>query len=133
MQKRRFATIVGSLGAVLCASPAVSLPANAPLWGGWGGRDRGPRKPPPRQRQPPPRPAAARQAGPAAKPAGPAEPVDPELQAKQSADQQNAELQDAPAEPAPAAPEPTTRGAQSNLGPFEFHTDKWEEAYVRRI
>src|SRR5262249_30648789 len=47
--------------------------------------------------------------------------------------QQNAELQDAPAEPTPAAPEPTTRGTQSNLGPFEFHTDKWEEAYIRRI
>jgi hypothetical protein len=85
-----------------------------------------------RERAPTTPAAAARQTTPA-KPA-PAEPAatpDPELQAQQSADQQNAEQQEAP-EPAPiAAPEP--RGAQGNLGPFEFHTEKWEAAYVRRI
>jgi hypothetical protein len=56
-------------------------------------------------------------------------PVDPELQAPQSADQQNAG-QEQPPEPPPAA---DRRGTQVAAGTFEFHTDKWEAAYVRRI
>ena len=52
--------------------------------------------------------------------------ADPELQAQQSADQQNAELQNAEAEA-------ESRNAQNNQGPFEFRTEKWEAAYVRRI
>jgi hypothetical protein len=51
------------------------------------------------------------------------------LQAQQSADEQNAGLAEPP--PAPTAPEP--RSGQANQGPFEFHTEKWEAAYVRRI
>jgi hypothetical protein len=70
--------------------------------------------------------AAGRQ--PAAAPPPTAQP-DPELQAQQSADQQNAELQDSATPPMIAAPEPA-RGAS---GPFEFHTEKWEAAYVKRI
>jgi lysophospholipase L1-like esterase len=54
-------------------------------------------------------------------------PLDPELQAQQSADEQNARL----ADPPPAAP--TAPEQRSNQGPFEFHTEKWEAAYVRRI
>jgi lysophospholipase L1-like esterase len=84
-------------------------------------RERTAAPPPPRQNQrnapPPP-----------AEPAVP--PPNPESQAQASADQQNAELQDAP-EPAPLlAPEPPRNG---NAGPLEFHTDKWEAAYVKRI
>src|SRR5262249_58873193 len=60
----------------------------------------------------------------------PAPVVDPELQAQQSADEQNAKLLE-PQAPPPAAPEP--RSAQGNQGPFEFHTEKWEAAYIRRI
>jgi hypothetical protein len=79
---------------------------------------------------------AGRQPAGAAKPAQPesAPAADPELQAQQSADQQNAELQETTREPEPdpiATPEP--RGAQGNLGPFEFHTEKWEAGYIRRI
>ena len=61
------------------------------------------------------------------KPADPALAADPELQAQQSADQQNAQLQNGEPEPA------ESRGAQNNLGPFEFRTEKWEASYVRRI
>ena len=46
-----------------------------------------------------------------------------ELQVKQD---------DPPEQPAPAAPEPA-RGANANTGPFEFHTDQWEAAYIKRI
>jgi hypothetical protein len=73
-------------------------------------------------------------AAPAAAPAQPSQ-ADPELQAQQSADQQNsdqqqnAETQDGAAQPAVAAPEPA-RGAS---GTFEFHTEKWEAAYIKRI
>jgi uncharacterized protein len=85
--------------------------------------------------------AAGKQAPAASQPPAntPAAPLDPELQAQQSADQQNAELQekqDDPAEqPPPTAPEPAPqgRGANANTGPFEFHTEKWEAAYIRRI
>src|SRR5207253_196133 len=59
------------------------------------------------------------------RPLDPAIAADPELQAQQSADQQNAQLQNG--EPEAGGP------AQTNLGPFEFHTEKWEAAYVRRI
>src|SRR5262245_35276404 len=63
-------------------------------------------------------------------PPPPPAPLDPELQAQQSADRQNAEAQEAPTEePAVAAPEPQ-RGA---AGPLEFHSERWEAAYIRRI
>jgi hypothetical protein len=62
-----------------------------------------------------------------------APPADLELQAQQSAEQQNAEREEAPTE-APAAPAASDqRGAQTGAGTFEFHTDKWEAAYIRRI
>ena len=56
-------------------------------------------------------------------------PADPELQAPQSADQRNAGQEESP-EPPPAGDQ---RGIQAAAGTFEFHTDKWEAAYVRRI
>jgi uncharacterized protein len=77
----------------------------------------------------------ARPATPAASPQAP-NAADPELQARESAEQQNAEQRSneqrtneqpdaAPAEPAP----PATTVA----GNFEFHTEKWEAAYIKRI
>ena len=33
----------------------------------------------------------------------------------------------------PPASSTEQRGAQGNLGPFEFHSEKWEAAYVKRI
>jgi hypothetical protein len=63
-------------------------------------------------------------------PPPPPAPLDPELQAQQSADRQNAEAQEAP--PEEPAPEPP-RGAAGNAGPLEFHTERWEAAYIRRI
>jgi uncharacterized protein len=78
----------------------------------------------------PARPGAARNApAPAPTPAPSA--VDPELQARESADQQNAEQQGNAAEPSPptAAPAANTTAA----GNFEFHTEKWEAAYIKRI
>jgi hypothetical protein len=60
------------------------------------------------------------------------QPVDPELQAQQSADRQNAEeQQDAELPPQPAGG--AQRSAAPTPGTFEFHTDHWEAAYVRRI
>src|SRR5215204_6707571 len=56
---------------------------------------------------------------------------DPELQAQKSADQQNAELQDPPPPPSDA-PEPP-RGLGTTTSTFEFHTEKWETAYIKRI
>jgi len=77
--------------------------------------------------------AQAKQPPSVAAPPPPAAPLDPELQAQQSADRQNAELQEAPAEePAIIAPEPP-RGAASNTGPFEFRSERWEASYIRRI
>src|SRR5262245_63620811 len=65
-------------------------------------------------------------------PPPPPAPLDPELQAQQSADRQNAEAQEAPPEePAIIAPEPQ-RGA-GNAAPLEFRSDRWETAYIRRI
>jgi hypothetical protein len=71
--------------------------------------------------------------------AAPAAPVpqppqsDLELQAQQSADQQNAEQQsgepqDAAETPA-AEPEPT----RASSGTYEFRSEKWEAAYIKRI
>ena len=66
-------------------------------------------------------------------PPPPAAPLDPELQAPQGAERQNPELAEAPAEePAIMAPE-TPRSAAGNAGPFEFHSERWEAAYIRRI
>jgi hypothetical protein len=81
--------------------------------------------------------APARQSRTASKqgsaPAQPPAPPDPELQAQQSADKQNAELQESPPEqPAPAPPE-QGRGNVGNAGPFEFRTEQWEAAYIKRI
>src|SRR4051794_3566458 len=63
-------------------------------------------------------------------PAPPPPQADPELQAQQSADQQNAELQD-PVPPPSETPE--TPRASGPTGTFEFHTEKWEAAYIKRI
>jgi hypothetical protein len=59
-------------------------------------------------------------------PPPPPAPLDPELQAPQPG-------QEAPAEePAIVAPE-TPRSAAGNAGPFEFRSERWEAAYIRRI
>jgi len=65
-------------------------------------------------------------------PPPPPAPLDPELQAQQSADRQNAEAQEAqPDESSIMAPE---RGsAAGNAGPLEFRSERWEAAYIRRI
>jgi len=96
-----------------------------------------------RERAPTPAPAstsaAPAKAG-AAKPAPPppAKPsqADLELQAQASADQQNAELQletgERPADPAPEPGRPNNPNAGAS-GLFEFHTEQWEAAYIKRI
>jgi hypothetical protein len=60
-------------------------------------------------------------------------PTDAELHAQQSADEQNAEMggRDAP-EPA-SPPDDENRGTGNQAGVYEFHTEKWELGYVRRI
>jgi hypothetical protein len=58
-------------------------------------------------------------------------PADLELQAQQSAEQQNAERDKDTESPPPSSAE--QRGAQGNVGPFEFHNEKWEAGYVKRI
>ena len=67
-------------------------------------------------------------------PAAPAPAVapDPELQAQQSADKQNAEMQTAPEQPV-AAPEQERAANAGTAGNFEFHSEKWEAAYTKRI
>ena len=84
-----------------------------------------------RERAPAPRTARRPQA-PASRraPRQPAPQADPELQAQQSADQQNAELQ---GEPDPARRSRPSRAPATATGPFEFRTEKWEAAYVKRI
>jgi uncharacterized protein len=57
----------------------------------------------------------------------------PESQAQASADQQNAELQENAEQPPIAAPEQPRGAKDSATGPFEFHSEKWEAAYVKRI
>jgi hypothetical protein len=76
-----------------------------------------------RGKAPPPQPAQTT-------PPAPSPQADPELQAQQSADQQNAELQD-PVPPPSETPE--TPRASGPTGTFEFHTEKWEAAYIKRI
>jgi hypothetical protein len=84
-------------------------------------------------------PAAAAKPAPATAhpdPAAQLDKLDPETMAQQSADQQNAELEAKAEEPAPAPPpEPEHKPAahSNNTGPFEFHTDQWEAAYIKRI
>jgi uncharacterized protein len=67
-------------------------------------------------------PGAAQPAPTAATPMPPAPPADPEQQ---------------PAEQAEAAPDTTNmtpeQARQANYGPWEFHTEKWELAYIKRI
>jgi hypothetical protein len=86
-----------------------------------------------RERPPaqPQRPGASKSgAQPAQQAQQPAPPEPPGTQAQQpDPEQQRTDSQDNPEQPVIAAPEPT-RGA---TGPFEFHTDKWEAAYIRRI
>jgi uncharacterized protein len=62
-------------------------------------------------------------------PPPPPAPIDPELQPPQPGER-NAELPETPAEdPAPESP----RTAAGNAGPFEFRSERWEAAYIRRI
>jgi hypothetical protein len=62
-------------------------------------------------------------------PPPPAAPIDPELQPPQPGER-NAELPETPAEdPTPESPRP----AAGNAGPFEFRSERWEAAYIRRI
>ncbi len=63
-------------------------------------------------------------------PPPPAAPLGPEL-GRQGAGRQNPELAEAPPEePAIMAPE---RSGAGNAGPLEFHSERWEAAYIRRI
>src|SRR5262249_53608259 len=95
-----------------------------------------------RERAPTPAPSGRSNAGTAKQqqqqsvtaPPPPPAPLDPELQAQQSADRQNAEAQETPPEEAPIlAPEPSRGAAAGNAGPFEFRSERWEAAYIRRI
>ena len=63
-------------------------------------------------------------------PPPPPAPIDPELQAPQPGER-NAELAETPAEE-PALAE-TPRSVAGNAGPFEFRSERWEAAYIRRI
>src|SRR5262245_20495027 len=63
-------------------------------------------------------------------PPPPPAPIDPELQAPQPGER-NAELAETPAEE-PAIAE-TPRPAAGAAGPFEFRSERWEAAYIRRI
>ena len=91
-----------------------------------------------RERTPTPAPgrsnaAAAKQQQSVTAPPPPPAPLDPELQAPQGGERQNPELAEAPSEePAIMAPE-TPRSAAGNAGPFEFHSERWEASYIRRI
>ncbi len=82
-----------------------------------------------------PAPAAKHSAAQQPQASAPQQPdkLDPETMAQQSADQQNAELE-AKAEP-PPPPEPERKSAAhgGNAGPFEFHSEQWEAAYIKRI
>jgi hypothetical protein len=64
-------------------------------------------------------------------PPPPPAPIDPELQAPQNAERQNPELAESPEEAA-IMPD-TSRSAGGNAGPFEFRSERWEAAYIRRI
>jgi hypothetical protein len=63
-------------------------------------------------------------AAPAATPAAPPQAVD--------AEQQAPDPSETPPEPPPANLTPE-QARQATLGPWEFHTEKWELAYIRRI
>jgi uncharacterized protein len=77
--------------------------------------------------------AAARNAPLAITPPTPGAPApDPELQARESAQQQNAEQGNNNTEQPAAAPE-ETRPANTVAGNFDFHSEKWEAAYIKRI
>src|SRR5258708_37256253 len=89
-----------------------------------GNNDRKPirKKAPPAPRPGTPKPnAQASQPAPAATPPIPAPPPDPEQQPL------------APAEAAEHANMTPEQARQASYGPWEFHTEKWELAYVRRI
>jgi hypothetical protein len=64
-------------------------------------------------------------------PPPPPAPLDPELHAPQPGERQNADERPAE-EQTIAAPEPP-RSAAGNAGPFEFRSERWEAAYIRRI
>jgi hypothetical protein len=72
-------------------------------------------------------PAPPKGATPAAAPGKPAPSPTGEVAPAPTEDVANAEL-DTP-DPAPVAPE----GKAGPTGPFEFHTDQWEAAYIKRI
>ena len=80
------------------------------------------------------RPAPANGPGQAPAPVRPPRP-DPSSadleQAQQSGEQQNAERGEGAESPPPSSAE--QNGARGSLGPFEFHSEKWEAAYVKRI
>jgi uncharacterized protein len=63
----------------------------------------------------------------------PEPPADLELQAQQNVDQQNAGQEESAESPPRPQEDSGRRGPQSNLGPLEFHSEKWEAAYVKRI
>jgi hypothetical protein len=79
-----------------------------------------------RERAPPPRGTNPATGKPGAAP-GPTG----ELAAAPTEDPANSELPDNPEQPAIIAPEPGRNSSAS--GPFEFHTDQWEAAYIKRI
>jgi hypothetical protein len=62
----------------------------------------------------------------------PPAPLDPEL-APQGAERQNPELSEAPSDESALTSPETPRSAAGNAGPFEFHSERWEAAYIRRI
>jgi uncharacterized protein len=62
----------------------------------------------------------------------PPAPLDPEL-SPQGAERQNPDLSEAPSEESALMAPETPRSAAGNAGPFEFHSERWEAAYIRRI
>lgn len=65
--------------------------------------------------------AAPAQPAQAAQPAAPAAPADPEQQAPEQPREQ------------PAAAPTSEQARQAAYGPWEFHTEKWEIAYIKRV
>ena len=78
-------------------------------------------KAPPAAKPGAPKAPAQQAAAPAATPAAPAQPADPEQQPDE---------EKAPEVPANATPEQIRQAA---YGPWEFHTERWELAYIRRV
>jgi hypothetical protein len=86
-----------------------------------------------REKPPAARPNAPKPNTPAAPQAQPATPAQP---APAKTEQQDAELQtpEAQENPEPAPPPPTTeQGRLAAYGPWEFRSEKWELAYIKRV